>query len=163
METIRHEDRLRELRETGRGYIFNDFSRGPSGRQNNVLHKSSCTWLQSANLGVAKVFFKSVEEAVAWLDENRSNNWKRCGTCLRQTSDASVPDRAVHSDGDTDPFRESTVQAILVEYLQHRGYRVWESQRLPSGIIDVIAESSTEKLAIEVKGEDRGGYRCFDP
>jgi len=158
MEIIRHEDRLRELRETGRGCIFNDFSRGPSGRQNNVLHESSCTWLRSANLNVAKVFFESVEEAVAWLDVNRPNNWKRCGTCLRRSSDAPVPDRAAHSDGDTDPFRESAVQEILVGYLQHRGYCVRQSQRLPSGIIDVIAESGTEKLAIEVKGEDRGGY-----
>ena len=162
MEEVKNDARWRDILEVGEGYVFNDFSGGgPSGKQYNVVHRATCSYLRSANLSVPKYSFATLDEAAAWLDANRPNNWKCCKTCIDARCEAEVAlvsPAASQAGHDIGPFKEALAQEILVDHLQAQGYGVRESYRVPSGIVDVVAQSDSERLIIEVKGEDRGGY-----
>ncbi len=82
MRTIRNDKELMALHTTGRGLIYNDFSRNASsGTEFNVLHASFCRSVLRMNTNVPKVFFDAPKEAVEWLQRNRRDNWKRCDIC----------------------------------------------------------------------------------
>lgn len=79
--------------EKGEGYVFNDFSgKNPSGRQDNILHRADCRTLTLANLAVSKEFFRTVEEAVEWLDMFRTHKWKPCDVCCKDLA-GPAPER----------------------------------------------------------------------
>jgi hypothetical protein len=76
------ESEFQHLRGAGTGYVYNDFSHdAPSGLANNILHAASCRTLERANMNVDKYFSQTQQEAMAWLNANRSNNWKVCPIC----------------------------------------------------------------------------------
>ncbi|VVB90321.1 Uncharacterised protein [uncultured archaeon] len=82
MQDINYDSKLLEIHKLGRGFIFNDFSgRAPSGREYNILHNASCSWILKCNTNVHKLFFEDEIEAIEWLSTNRVSNWKLCGTC----------------------------------------------------------------------------------
>lgn len=64
----------------------------------------------------------------------------------------------VPGDDNGGAFREANVEEALYRHLEAGGYRVDRSVRVPSGIIDAVATGSEERVVIEAKGEDRGGY-----
>ena len=74
------------------GYIFNDFTSGPAGATNNVLHEAGCDWVKRMlaraeprnRPSVRKIFFATLDEAQRWLTPNRgaeSRAWRWCSTC----------------------------------------------------------------------------------
>ncbi len=70
------------IRDEGAGYVYNDFS--PSGIQGdfNILHLTSCRYLEKSNLTYDKYFFNTMNEAKSWLDTHRGENWRKCMKCL---------------------------------------------------------------------------------
>jgi len=164
MKYVESNAELRRLHSAGKGLIYNDFSRGgSSGKNYNVLHAASCDWLAKSNVNVPKIFFNDIDEAIGWLRRNRGENWKRCGSCLAQAQPSSkVSAKSVSLKESTaeqkEVFTEGMVEQLLVSYLRENGYRVRRQVRVPSGIVDVVAEKEGKRLLIEAKGEDRGGY-----
>ena len=164
MKYVESDGELKRLHSAGKGLIHNDFSRrGSSGKNYNVLHAASCHWLAKSNVNVPKIFFNDIDEAIGWLRKNRGENWKRCGSCLVKAqlpsrgSDKSVVLKESTSE-QKEVFTEGMVEQLLIPYLKENSYRVRRQVRVPSGIIDVVAEKEGKKLLIEAKGEDRGGY-----
>lgn len=82
MRIIRSNSELESLHSAGVGFIYNDFSgRGSKGKDYNVLHTASCSWVVRSNVNVPKYFFSNIDEAIKWLLRNRGGegkNWKRC-------------------------------------------------------------------------------------
>ena len=83
---------LEAFRIASVGFIFNDFTSGPSGARDDVLHTASCTWVArmldraepQSRPSVPKMFFDTIDEAYSWLRLNRGpegRSWKRCATC----------------------------------------------------------------------------------
>jgi len=169
MKIIRSNAELEQLHSGGEGLVYNDFSRrGPSGKDYNVLHAASCSWVVRSNVNVPKYFFGNIDEATKWLRENRGEegrNWKRCGTCEAKSHSASrVPHESKPSvtiesiPAQKGVFTEAEAERILIQYLKDNGYDIRRQVRDTSGIIDVVANGPSGNWSIEVKGEDRGGY-----
>ncbi len=137
---------LRRLQSEGKGLIYNDFSRrGSSGKNYNVLHGASCHWLARSNVNVPKIFFDNLDEAIGWLRKNRRENWKRCGSCLAKaqpSSEGSGKSMVLkeNTSEKKEVFTEGEVEQLLIQYLKETSYRVRRQVRVPSGIIDVVAE-----------------------
>ena len=169
MKIIRSNSELEKLHSAGVGLIYNDFSgRGPKGKDYNVLHAASCSWVVRSNVNVPKYFFSNIDEAIKWLRRNRGRegkNWKRCGICraeARPTSQVFVESKSVdeikRATMPSEVFTEREAEAILVQHLESNGYSVRRQVRVASGLIDVVAEGPDGRWLIEVKGEDKGGY-----
>jgi hypothetical protein len=93
---------LADLHGVGAGYVFNDFTSGPSGARDNVLHGAWCPWIErmldrtapDEQPSVRKIFFGSLPEALSWLASNRgpeSRGWKCCATCRPDPAYAGKP------------------------------------------------------------------------
>ena len=166
MKTIRSNSELESLHSAGVGFIYNDFSgRGSKGKDYNVLHAASCSWVARSNVNVPKYFFSNIDEAIKWLRRNRGGegkNWKRCGKCKAETRPLILGtksvDRVERVTVQSKVFTEKEVEEMLIEHLNSEGYRVRRQVRVASGLIDVVAEGPDGRWLIEVKGEDRGGY-----
>jgi len=173
MKIIRSNADLEKIHSAGVGLIYNDYSgRGSSGKDYNVLHAASCTFVLRSKVKtsariIPKYFFSNIDEAVKWLWRNRGRegkNWKRCGICKAETRPisqvsfepkplvkAKVPVRSR-------VFTEKEVEKILIQHLNSNGYEVRRQVRVASGLIDVVAEGPDGRWLIEAKGEDKGGY-----
>lgn len=92
MHRISTNAELEDLHGVGVGYIFNDFTSGPSGAQYNVLHGAWCPWIErmlnraepNKRPSVRKIFHSTLNEALSWLASNQGPEgrvWKRCETC----------------------------------------------------------------------------------
>lgn len=55
-------------------------------------------------------------------------------------------------------FKETEVLEILKKYLKEEGWNVNEEIRINGGRIDICAKKDGERLLIEAKGEEKGGY-----
>jgi hypothetical protein len=163
MRPVASDEELKRLRFDGFGYIYNDFARlGSNAPRYNVLHSASCGRLASANTRVDKYFFDNLEEAIAWLLGERGQEgtgWKRCH-CVSGEVEGS-PAKATKRPAvgiEEEPFREPAIERLLIDHLRAEGYEVETRLRVSSGIIDVVASAPDERLIVEVKGEDAGGY-----
>lgn len=168
MQRIKSQQELDKIHHSRLGYIYNDYSgKGASGNRYNVLHRADCRWIKNTKISVPKYFFDTVDEADAWLVQNRGQEgvgWKQCGTCrpgnkssaavgyTKSKPEIDAPDKH------TAPFTESEVEALLVRWLQKQGYDVETQVAVSSGIIDILVHGKKADWIIEVKGEDRGGY-----
>jgi hypothetical protein len=92
MHSVQTNAELEAFHIAGVGFVFNDFTSGPSSARDNVLHAASCTWVgrmldgaePQSRPSVRKVFFDTLDEAHSWLMLNRGpegRSWKRCATC----------------------------------------------------------------------------------
>jgi len=92
MQKIDSDQRLRELYDTGQGYIYNDFEGGhqtASSRESNKLHRATCEecdprrskHAMTVNTQGQKLFFANMSEAFKWLMTNRAGNWSKCLRC----------------------------------------------------------------------------------
>jgi hypothetical protein len=79
MRVIIDDGEFRQYRSTSGGYIYNDYS--PDGAYGNILHAASCFTLARANTKLDKYFAVELPDAVAWLDANRRDRWRRCELC----------------------------------------------------------------------------------
>ena len=159
------------------GMVFNDYASGPTAGQNNVLHTAGCQsvarMLRRADPdrapSIKKIFFDTAAEARTWLLRHRGEErvaWKTCTGCGAGRPVTPGPRQADHpaaiqtlsSRGAGGPFRETEVELLLCAYLRQAGYAVQEKVVVPSGIIDAVAMRGGERIVIEAKGEDRGGY-----
>ena len=169
MKFIRSNSELEKLHDAGVGLVYNDFSgRGPKGKDYNVLHAASCSWVVRSNVNVPKYFFKDFDEAIKWLRRNRGSegkNWKRCGMCRAEARPAFPVSSNTRPIGkvkrvpvESRVFTEREAEASLVRFLESNGYSVRRQVRVASGLIDVVADGPDGRWFIEAKGEDRGGY-----
>ncbi len=170
MRQVRTNAELEALHDSGDGLIFNDFTTGPTAAQNNILHTASCTWVRrmllnsdlSAPPSVRKCFFGSMDEADSWLTSNRGPagiGWKLCTKCGPGDGDkAPMPRAAMRADGGDPVFREAEVEQFLYAYLREAGYDVRQQVRVPGGFVDAVATRGSERIVIEAKGEDSGGF-----
>lgn len=55
-------------------------------------------------------------------------------------------------------FREAEVKRLLYAHLRQAGYAVQEKVRVSNGIVDAVTTRDGERIVIEAKGEDSGGY-----
>jgi hypothetical protein len=172
---------LAELRERGRGFIYQDWTIRGADTSGNRLHWVGCDqvarMLQGADPSrrpsVPKIFFDDLDDALAWLLANRgaeSERWRRCSRCDAEgpgtgaeadpalVAASARPTQPVPVDETAPAFREADVEEALYRHLEAGGYRVERGVRVPSGIVDAVATSSAERVVIEAKGEDRGGY-----
>ncbi len=126
MEEITSEQRWREILRDGAGFVFNDFSGdGSTGKRYNVLHEARCPYLGRANLAVPKYFFGDRREADEWLNRQRQENWKPCGTCcsdgkrrerVRATQPRPVRDPVRSNEGIpvvSEPEKSMRLEALL--------------------------------------------------
>ncbi len=75
MRPVRDNLDLAELQRAGRGFILNDRADGAR------LHRAYCDSVGAMHPDAhAKIFFDELNEAVAWLKQNRPD-WKPCGLC----------------------------------------------------------------------------------
>ena len=92
MEVIQSDERLKQLYDAGRGFIYNDFEQGSrtkSSQDSNKLHRASCSECNprrdksamTVNTSGQKIFFESFSEAIGWLMESRPGNYSKCGFC----------------------------------------------------------------------------------
>jgi len=92
MHSVQTMAKLKALHEAGAGFVLNDFTSGPAGAGDNVIHSVGCVWvgrmLSGADPGsrpsVRKIAFAVLGEAISWLAANRGaegTGWKRCATC----------------------------------------------------------------------------------
>jgi len=156
------------IHKRGKGFIFNYFTNGRTAAKDNILHAASCFWLTKSNLGVKKYFFKTIKDAENWLTGNVGKEdvrWKKCGTCnaLGQSEleeNIYYPKQISHKLQKTNDhiFKESDVQNTLIRELKEKGYSIKEKYPVHSGIIDIVGDKGDERIVIEVKGEDKGGY-----
>jgi uncharacterized protein (TIGR02391 family) len=83
---------LTVIHAAGAGLVFNDFTFGPTGATDNVLHTADCTWVSRMLLhadpavppSVRKFAFDTLAEAEAWLSLQRGpagRSWKYCSRC----------------------------------------------------------------------------------
>lgn len=165
MKPIKSDTELEKIHSTGKGLIYNDFaSKGPSGKDYNVLHAASCHWVARSNVNISKIFFSNIDEAVKWLRKYRGEegkNWKRCNTCQAKARPHSGVFREFKVTSTVvmaGPFTETDAENILLQYLKERDYRVRRQVRVASGIVDIVAKGPDGCWLIEVKGEDKGGY-----
>ncbi len=82
MELIANDEVLQQVRDVGKGYIYNDYvGNGANGRQVNILHAANCSTLGTADTKKPKYRADDVQGIIDWLIDNRPMNWKICGTC----------------------------------------------------------------------------------
>lgn len=92
MHRVQTNAELEARHSAGAGFIFNDFTSGPAGAQDNVLHVAGCMWVgrmldraePARRPSVRKMFFATLDEAQSWLGPNRGpegRGWKQCATC----------------------------------------------------------------------------------
>jgi hypothetical protein len=167
---------LAEIHREGDGLIFNDYPSLREAAQYKVLHMAWCSGVGrmlgpskgSGTPSVPKIFFATVDEADSWLALHRGlagTGWKPCGTCLPgqevtggTASARKQPQAAPDATAPGILFTELQVEGLLYAYLRRAGFTVQEKVRVPSGIIDAVAERDGVRIVIEVKGEDKGGY-----
>jgi hypothetical protein len=175
MRDVHSNAELEAIHHSGDGLIFNAFSSGPTAAaKDNGLHLASCPQVERMLAGadparapsVRKVFFDDLAEACSRLARDRGpvgSSWKHCGRCRpdrpvisddrpRAASRVAIPGRA------DSVFREAEVERSLYAHLRHAGYEVKEKVRVASGIVDAVATRDGERIVIEAKGEDSGGY-----
>lgn len=89
MKEIDTDKELQEIHRNRNGFVFNDYSgKRSSGKDFNVLHKSSCRCISRCNINYHKIFFEHENEAIEWLSADRGTNWKHCDICNPRTSNA---------------------------------------------------------------------------
>lgn len=92
MHQVQANAELEAIHRAGAGFVFNDFTSGPAGARDNVLHLASCPWVgrmlyraePQRRPSVRKIFFTTINEAHSWLAANRGpedRGWKPCDTC----------------------------------------------------------------------------------
>jgi hypothetical protein len=170
MKSINSDSELVQLNDAGQGFIYNDYSgKGASGKDYNILHAASCSWILKSNINVRKLFFRNLDEAIDWLNMNRGKegiSWKRCGSCRAVGRSATASSSIISTtpvapkipEQSSRPFVEAEVEQLLATYLRANGYQVQLRLSVYSGIVDIAANGSDGRWIIEVKGEDRGGY-----
>lgn len=106
-------------------------------------------------------WFPSLEDAV----KAGARPCKRCEQRSLRAASAKGPTRTMAPEsarpiaaGTDGPFREAAAEAILAAHLQAEGYAIESRVLVSSGIVDLVATKGSEKLVVEVKGEDAGGY-----
>lgn len=162
---------LAAIHRAGSGVVFNDYTSGPTAGQYNVLHAAFCASvgrmlsgaIPDAKPSVRKMFFETADEARAWLLRHRGEEdraWRRhaCRPGVRPRVDDDDDAAGAASCAVGGPFREAEVESLLYSFLRREGYVVRERVRVPSGIVDAVATRSGERIVIEAKGEDSGGY-----
>ena len=93
MRRVQTNAELAALHSAGAGLVFNDFTSGPAGARDNVLHAASCRSVRKMLDGadpvscpsVRKMFFDTGDEAHAWLAAERGLEglaWKYCSGCM---------------------------------------------------------------------------------
>jgi len=143
MRIIRSNSELESLHSAGVGFIYNDFSgRGSKGKDYNVLHTASCSWVVRSNVNVPKYFFSNIDEAIKWLLRNRGGegkNWKRCGTCkaearpLSQVSPETKPvDKVEQVPVPSKVFTEKEAEKFLIKHarVQNEGSVIIQDPRV---------------------------------
>lgn len=168
---------LAELHESRLGFVYQDWTIRGADTSGNRLHWAGCDQVAqmlrgtkpSGRPSVPKMFFDELDDALAWLSANRGTErerWQRCTRCnasgpgMGAAADAASAGYAQSAQA-TDAgnvFREADVEDALYRHLEAGGYRVERRVRVPSGVIDAVATSTEERVVIEAKGEDRGGY-----
>jgi hypothetical protein len=167
---------LRAIHAAGVGLIFNDFTNGPTGATDNVLHTADCIWIERMLLradptcppSVRKFAFDTLAEAQAWLSIQRGpagSFWKYCTRCQPGLLDGNPVPAAMPAITSVqarpqraEVFREREVEQLLYAHLRKHGYTVQQQVAAPSGVIDAVATQGKRRVVIEVKGEDAGGY-----
>jgi hypothetical protein len=82
MKAIKSDAELAKLHSAKKGFIYHDrFGRDPRGKEYNVLHLASCPWIGRSSYE-GRIFFSDLNEATAWLIENRGECWRRCRECF---------------------------------------------------------------------------------
>jgi hypothetical protein len=92
MHQVQANAELEAIHRIGAGFVFNDFTSGPAGASDNVLHLAGCPWVgrmlyraePQRRPSVRKIFFTTINEAHWWLAANRGpegRGWKPCDTC----------------------------------------------------------------------------------
>lgn len=178
MRKLQTNAELEAIHMARQGLVFNDFTSGPTAGQYNVLHAADCTWVRRMLQGVRpegrpsvrKIYFDSVDEAQLWLAVHRGGEgrgWKSCRACrpAHVVEVGGLP-QAVPQPGEpvaagghaVSVFREREVERLLYARLRQDGYSVQEQVPVASGIVDAVATRNGERLVIEAKGEDAGGY-----
>lgn len=172
---IKDDKEILKIHNSGLGFIYNDYSgKSQSKNNDNVLHASHCDDVTRSNIKKKKFYFSRKSDALNWLEKKRGEEgvrWRCCGNCdaLGQDDVEEINSNILKIGNVTlkaqenlskidDVFKESKVQAILVNYLKTQNYNVKESHRVVNGLIDIVAEKDDEMIVIEVKGEDKGGY-----
>lgn len=178
---VRTNGELEALHRAGGGLIYNDFTSAPTAADNNRLHLASCTWVERmlkhadpvGAPSVRKVFFGTFNEASVWLARHRGPvgiGWKQCARCSpgcpavavmacnESRKQSQSAQRQASSSQAGRVFRETEVERLLYAYLRNAGYLVTERVPVSSGIADAVAAREGERVLIEVKGEDAGGY-----
>lgn len=124
---------VHDLWSRRRGFIFNAFTRtGATAGRDNVLHWVGCDQVPRMFEGADPARRPSVRKLFF--------------------------DTAEGAHTRADIFGEPATKDVLYRHLEKQGYRVERNVRVNSGIIDAVATSGAERVVIEVKGEDRGGY-----
>ena len=102
MRVVQTNAELRAFHADGAGLIFNDFTSGPAGARDNVLHAAACAQVSrmldrarpESRPAVRKLLFSDMNEAQSWLVSNRGtegHGWKCCGTCRAGRAESAVP------------------------------------------------------------------------
>jgi serine/threonine protein kinase len=79
MRIVQTNGELRAFHADGQGLIFNDFTSGPAGARDNVLHVAACAQVRrmldraqpESRPSVRKLLFSDMAEAQSWLASNR--------------------------------------------------------------------------------------------
>lgn len=83
---IKNDEELEKIRNEGKGFIYNDFSKNrKDGIFYNILHRAGCGTLSGSRVtkDYNKYYYSTMEDAENSLIQYRGSNWKKCGTCLR--------------------------------------------------------------------------------
>lgn len=168
---IKSNDNLIKIHNSGVGFVYNDWSgKSNTEKNNNVLHAASCYYVTISKTNIKKYYFSTKKEAVNWLKENRGVYWRSCGVCdalgqddIEEVNKDSIKNNEEDKNSNVKTnldtiFYEAKVQEILVNHLKKNRYNVKEQCPVPNGIVDIIAKNNGDKIVIEVKGEDKGGY-----
>jgi len=172
---IKSNDNLIKIHNSGVGFVYNDYSGKTIKKKNdNVLHAASCYYVTTSKTNIKKYYFSTKKEALNWLKENRGDHWRRCGICdaLGQDDIEEINKYLIENNEEVKNsniqtnlntiFYEAKAQEILVNHLRKNKYNVEEQCRVPNGIVDIVAKNNSEKIVIEVKGEDKGGYNSAE-
>jgi len=92
MEIIKDDNRLREICDAGKGYIYNDFEGNhhtSSSKESNKLHRASCDQCDprrdrnamTTKTSGQKIFFDDYRNMYDWLIGNRPGNYSKCAFC----------------------------------------------------------------------------------
>ncbi len=172
---IKSNDNLIKIHNSRVGFVYNDYSGKTRKKKNdNVLHAAICDYITMSKTNIRKYYFSAKKEAENWLKENRGVYWRSCGIChaLGQDdieeinkdlseNDEEIKNSKMQANLNT-IFYEAKAQEILVNHLRKNKYNVEEQYRVLNGKVDIVAKNNSEKIVIEVKGEDKGGYNSAE-